>query len=326
MTLANLPPLVTVFGGSGFIGRHVVRALAKRGYRIRVAVRRPDLAGFLQPLGNVGQISFTQANLRYRASVDRAVEGADCVINCVGVLFENGRNTFDAVQEFGARAVAEAARSAGARLVHVSAIGANADSDSKYARTKGRAEAAIQTIKKDAIIFRPSIVFGPEDGFFNKFADMARLLPILPVIGGGKTKLQPVYVEDVAEAVARAVDGKVAAGKIYELGGPEVLTFRECLETMLKITARKNPLVSMPFGIASLIGSVASLVPFVAPPITPDQVRLLKYDNIVSEKNEKEGRTLKGLGITPTMLTSVLPSYLVHYRPHGQYTGSGKAA
>jgi uncharacterized protein YbjT (DUF2867 family) len=326
MTLANLPPLVTVFGGSGFIGRHVVRALAKRGYRIRVAVRRPDLAGFLQPLGNVGQISFTQANLRYRASVDRAVEGADCVINCVGVLFENGRNTFDAVQEFGARAVAEAARSAGARLVHVSAIGANADSDSKYARTKGRAEAAIQTIKKDAIIFRPSIVFGPEDGFFNKFADMARLFPILPVIGGGKTKLQPVYVEDVAEAVARAVDGKVAAGKIYELGGPEVLTFRECLETMLKVTARKNPLVSMPFGIASLIGSVASLVPFVAPPITPDQVRLLKYDNIVSEKNEKEGRTLKGLGITPTMLTSVLPSYLVHYRPHGQYTGSGKAA
>jgi len=326
MTLANLPPLVTVFGGSGFVGRHVVRALAKRGYRIRVAVRRPDLAGFLQPLGNVGQISFVQANLRYRQSVERAVEGSDCVVNCVGILFETGRNTFDAVQDFGARAVAEAAKNAKARLVHVSAIGADEKSESHYARSKGRAEAAVLSIKKDAVIFRPSIVFGPEDSFFNKFADMARLSPVLPVIGGGATKLQPVYVEDVAEAVARAVDGKAVAGKIYELGGPEVLSFRECLQTMLKVTARKNPLVSMPAGIASLIGSIASLIPFVSPPITPDQVRLLKYDNVVSAKAEKDERTLKGLGITPTMVTSVLPSYLVHYRPHGQYTGTGKAA
>ncbi|APO73195.1 NAD-dependent nucleoside-diphosphate-sugar epimerase protein [Rhizobium etli 8C-3] len=326
MTLANLPPLVTVFGGSGFLGRHIVRSLAKRGYRIRVAVRRPDLAGFLQPLGNVGQISFVQANLRYRNSVDRAVEGADVVINCVGVLFETGRNTFDAVQEFGARAVAEAARASGAKLIHISAIGADAHSDSSYARTKGRAEAAILSIKKDAIIFRPSIVFGPEDGFFNKFAEIARLSPVLPLIGGGKTKLQPVYVEDVAEAVARAVEGKAASGTIYELGGPEVLTFRECLQIMLKITARKNRLVSIPFSLASLIGSIASLVPFVKPPITPDQVRLLKRDNVVSTKAEADGLTLKALGVTPTMVTSVLPSYLVHYRPHGQYTGSGKAA
>ncbi|TCU18271.1 complex I NDUFA9 subunit family protein [Rhizobium sullae] len=326
MTLANLPPLVTVFGGSGFIGRHIVGALAKRGYRIRVAVRRPDLAGFLQPLGNVGQISFVQANLRYRNSVDRAVEGADFVINCVGVLFETGRNTFDAVQEFGARAVAEAARASSAKLIHISAIGADANSDSSYARTKGRAEAAIFSIKKDAVIFRPSIVFGPEDGFFNKFAEMARLSPVLPLIGGGKTKLQPVYVEDVAEAVARAIEGKAAGGAIYELGGPEVLTFRECLQVMLKVTARKNRLVSIPFSIASLIGSVASLVPFIKPPITADQVRLLKRDNIVSTKAEADGHTLKALGVSPTMLTSVLPSYLVHYRPHGQYTGSGKAA
>ncbi|MBB3592831.1 NADH dehydrogenase [Rhizobium sp. BK529] len=326
MTLANLPPLVTVFGGSGFIGRHVVRALAKRGYRIRVAVRRPDLAGFLQPLGNVGQISFVQANLRYRNSIDRAVEGADHVINCVGILFESGRNTFDAVQEFGGRAVAEAARNAGATLTHISAIGANSGSHSSYGRTKGRAEAAILSIKPDAVIFRPSIVFGPEDSFFNKFADMARLFPVLPLVGGGKTKFQPVYVEDIAEAVARAVDGKVEGGKIYELGGPEVLSFRECLETMLKVTARKNRLVSLPFGIASLIGSIASLVPFIAPPITPDQVKLLKQDNVVSKEAEAEGRTLKGLGITPTMVTSVLGSYLVQYRPHGQYTGSGKAA
>lgn len=326
MTLANLPPLVTVFGGSGFIGRHVVRALAKRGYRIRVAVRRPDLAFFLQPLGNVGQISFVQANLRYRNSVDRAVEGADHVVNCVGILFESGRNTFDAVQEFGCRAVAEAARGAGATLTHISAIGANANSASNYGRTKGRAEAAVFSIKPDAVIFRPSIVFGPEDSFFNKFADMARIFPALPLVGGGKTKFQPVYVEDVAEAVARAVDGKVAGGRIYELGGPEVLTFRECLELMLKVTARKNSLVSLPFGIASLIGSIASLIPFITPPITPDQVKLLRTDNVVSPEAEAEGRTLKGLGITPTMAASVLASYLVQYRPHGQYTGSGKAA
>lgn len=326
MTLANLPPLVTVFGGSGFIGRHVVRALAKRGYRIRVAVRRPDLTGFLQPLGNVGQISFVQANLRYRNSIDRAVDGASHVVNCVGILHETGRNTFDAVQEFGGRAVAEAARSAGAGLTHISAIGANANSDSSYGRTKGRAEAAILSIKPDAVIFRPSVVFGQEDSFFNKFADMARMSPILPLVGGGKTKFQPVYVEDVAEAVARAVDGKVAGGKVYELGGPEVLSFRECLETVLKATSRKNPLVSIPFSIASLIGSIASLIPFITPPITPDQVRLLKHDNIVSREAEAEGRTLKGLGITPTMATSVLDSYLVQYRPHGQYTGTGKAA
>ncbi len=326
MTLANLPPLVTVFGGSGFVGRHVVRALAKRGYNIRVAVRRPDLAGFLQPLGNVGQISFVQANLRYRNSIDRAVDGASHVVNCVGILHETGRNTFDAVQEFGARAVAEAARNAGATLTHISAIGADAKSTSDYGRTKGRAETAILTIKPDAVIFRPSIVFGPEDSFFNKFADMARMSPILPLIGGGKTKFQPVYVEDIAEAVARAVDGKVAGGKVYELGGPEVLSFRECLEMMLKVTSRKNPLVSLPFGVASLIGSIASLVPFITPPITPDQVRMLKRDNIVSAEAEAEGRTLKGLGITPTMPASVLGSYLVQYRPHGQYTGTGKAA
>jgi uncharacterized protein YbjT (DUF2867 family) len=315
MTLANLPPLVTVFGGSGFVGRHVVGALAKRGYRIRVAVRRPDLAGFLQPLGNVGQISVVQANLRYRNSIDRAVDGASHVVNCVGILHETGRNTFDAVQEFGARAVAEAARNA-----------ANANSDSDYGRTKGRAETAILSIKPDAVIFRPSIVFGPEDSFFNKFADMARMSPVLPLVGGGKTKFQPVYVEDVAEAVARAVDGKVAGGKVYELGGPEVLSFRECLEMMLKVTSRKNSFISLPFGVASLIGSIASLVPFVTPPITPDQVRLLKRDNVVSAEAEAEGRTLQGLGIAPTMPASVLDSYLVQYRPHGQYTGSGKAA
>ena len=326
MTVSNLPPLVTVFGGSGFIGRHVVRTLVKRGYRIRVAVRRPDLAGFLLPYGYVGQISLVQANLRYRQSVDRAVEGSAFVVNCVGILFESGRNSFDAVQDFGARAVAEAARAAGAKLVHISALGADIESASSYARSKGRAEAAVLSFVPDAVILRPSIVFGPEDSFFNKFAGMAQMFPALPLIGGGKTKFQPVHVEDVAQAVALGVDGVIPGGKTYELGGPEVLTFREILEFVLHTTARKRPLVSLPFGIASLLGSVASLVPFIKPPITADQVELLKHDNVVSDAAIREGRTLEGMGIQPTLLSSVVPSYLVQYRPQGQFTNTGKAA
>jgi len=326
MTVSNLPPLVTVFGGSGFVGRHVVRTLVKRGYRIRVAVRRPDLAGFLLPYGYVGQIALVQANLRYRQSVDRAVEGSAFVVNCVGILFESGRNSFDAVQDFGARAVAESVRAAGAKLVHVSAIGADIDSASSYARSKGRAEAAVLSNVPDAVILRPSIVFGPEDSFFNKFAGMAQMFPALPLIGGGKTKFQPVHVEDVAQAVALGVDGVIPGGKIYELGGPEVLTFREILEFVLRTTARKRPLVSLPFGLASLLGSVASLVPFIKPPITSDQVELLKHDNVVSDAAIREGRTLEGMGIQPTLLSSVVPSYLVQYRPQGQFTNTGKAA
>ncbi|WP_105383618.1 complex I NDUFA9 subunit family protein [Neorhizobium alkalisoli] len=326
MTVSNLPPLVTVFGGSGFVGRHVVRTLVRRGYRVRVAVRRPDLAGFLLPAGYVGQIALVQANLRYRQSIFRAVEGASHVVNCVGIMFESGRNTFDAVQDFGARSIAEAAHAAGAKLTHISAIGADPDSKSSYARSKGRAEATIFSLLPDAVILRPSIMFGPEDSFFNKFAAMAKVFPALPLVGGGKTKFQPVYVEDVAEAVARSVDGTIRAGKIYELGGPEVMTFRECLETMLRVTNRSNKLVSLPFGIASLIGSIASLIPFVKPPITSDQVQLLKVDNVVSEAAAKEDRTIQGMGIRPTLATSILPSYLVQYRPQGQYTGSGRAA
>ena len=326
MTLSNLPPLVTVFGGSGFVGRHVVRALARRGYRIRVAVRRPDLAGFLQPIGGVGQISFVQANLRYRQSVDRAVEGSDHVINCLGVLFEAGRNTFHALQDFRARAVAEAARSVGAKLTHISAIGADENSASSYARTKARGEAAVLRTVPDAVILRPSIVFGPEDGFFNKFATMARYAPVLPLIGGGNTKFQPVYVNDVAEAVARSVDGTIERGRIYELGGPEVLSFCQCLETMLRVVDRKNPLVPLPFGIASLIGSIASLVPFITPPLTADQVTLLRSDNVVSGAATSEGRTLEAIGIEPVLVEAILPSYLVRYRQQGQFTKIDKTA
>ena len=213
------PKLVTVFGGSGFIGRHVVRALTKRGYRVRVAVRRPDLAFDLQPLGGVGQIQAVQANLRNRASVDRAVAGCDHVINLVGLLFEGGKQKFSVVHDFGARAVAESARAAGVPLTHMSAIGADARSHSAYASTKGRAEAAVHDTLPDAIIIRPSIVFGPEDDFFNKFAGMARISPFLPLIGGGHTRFQPVYVGDVAEVFARSVDGTLKPGEIYELGG-----------------------------------------------------------------------------------------------------------
>lgn len=315
--------LVTVFGGSGFIGRHTVRALARRGYRVRVAVRRPELAGHLQPLGNVGQIQPVQANLRVRWSVDRAVEGADHVINLVGILHETGRQSFNAVQDFGARAVAEAARAAGAKMTQMSAIGADAASESDYARTKARGEAAVLATLPDANIVRASIVFGPEDGFFNRFANMARFSPVLPLIGGGTTRYQPVYVVDVAEALALTVDGRARPGTTYELGGPEVLTFRECMEHMLKVIDRKRMLVSVPWSIARIQGAILGMLP--NPLLTTDQVTLLRSDNVVSEAAKSEGRTLAGLGVTAESLDAILPSYLWRYRVAGQYTKSNLA-
>ncbi|TCD16159.1 complex I NDUFA9 subunit family protein [Oricola cellulosilytica] len=316
---ANLPKVVTVFGGSGFVGRHVVRALVKRGHRVRVAVRRPDLAIHLQPIGDVGQITAIQANLRHRWSVDRAVEGADAVINLVGILFESGKQTFSAVQEFGAKAVAEACRDAGVPLVHMSAIGANVDGEAEYAKTKGRAEKAVlDTLGDRAIVMRPSIIFGPEDDFFNKFADMARFSPALPLIGGGTTKFQPVYVGDVAEAFARAVDGEVAGGRIYELGGPEVLTFRECLEEVLKITRRKRFFVNIPWWAAMMQGRILGMLP--KPLLTTDQVTLLKRDNVVSAEADVDGRTLDAIGIKPASVDAILPTYLWRYREAGQFT------
>nr|WP_295462716.1 complex I NDUFA9 subunit family protein [Mesorhizobium sp.] len=315
--------LVTVFGGSGFIGRHTVRALAQRGYRVRVAVRRPELAGHLQPLGNVGQIQPVQANLRVRWSVDRAVEGADHVINLVGILHESGRQSFNAVQDFGARAIAEAARAAGAKMTQMSAIGADAASESDYARTKARGEAAVLATLPDANIIRASIVFGPEDGFFNRFANMARFSPVLPLIGGGTTRYQPVYVVDVAEALALTVDGKAKPGTTYEVGGPEVLTFRECMEHMLKIIDRKRMLVPVPWSIARIQGAILGMLP--NPLLTTDQVMLLKSDNVVSEAAKAEGRTLAGLGVTAESLDAILPSYLWRYRIAGQYTKSNLA-
>lgn len=311
--------LVTVFGGSGFVGRHVVRALARRGWRVRAAVRRPDLAFHLQPLGNVGQIHAVQANLRYPESVAAAVAGADAAVNCVGILFEAGRQNFDAVQSFGARSVARAATDAGIdRLVHISAIGANSESDSGYARTKAGGEAAVLGAGVPASVMRPSIVFGPEDDFFNRFASMSRIAPALPLIDGGTTRFQPVYVGDVAEAVARSVEGSAETGKIYELGGPRVATFRECLELMLEITGRNRLLLPLPAPAAKLMGRLTGWLP--SPPITVDQVRLLAVDNVVSDSAKRDGRTLAGLGIQPTAMEAILPTYLRQYRKAGQFT------
>ena len=312
------PKLVTVFGGSGFIGRHVVRALAKRGYRIRVAVRRPDLAFHLQPLGGVGQIQAVQANLRYRWSVDRAVAGSDHVINLVGLLFESGSQKFSTVHDFGARAVAEAARAAGVPLTHMSALGADPRSHSAYASTKGRAEAAVRDILPEAVIIRPSIVFGPEDNFFNKFGSMARMSPFLPLIGGGNTKFQPVYVGDVAEVIARSVDGTLTPGQTYELGGSEVLTFKQCLEAVLRVTGRKRLFVSIPFWVAKIQGTILGYLP--KPMLTKDQVVLLQHDNVVSHAAKAEQRTLEGIGIHPQTIEAILPSYLWRFRSHGQYS------
>jgi NADH dehydrogenase len=315
---SNMETLVTVFGGSGFVGRSVVRALAKRDYRIRVAVRRPELAGFLQPLGKVGQIHAVQANLRFPASVTAAMRDSHVAINLVGILTEGGAQTFEAVQGEGAATVAGAAAAVGARMVHVSAIGADENSLSGYARAKAAGEKAVLAAVPSATIMRPSVVFGPEDQFTNRFASLARMSPVLPLIGGGLTKLQPVYVGDVATAVADAVDGKARPGAIYELGGPEVLTMREIIEIILSIIERDRMLVSLPFGLAKLQAAFLQFAPG-AMKLTPDQVELLRVDNVVSEAAKAAGLTLPGLGITPDSLEAIAPQYLWRFRAAGQF-------
>jgi NADH dehydrogenase len=312
--------LITIYGGSGFIGRHVVRALAKTGARMRVAVRRPDLAGHLQPLGGVGQISAVQANVRFPDSLLAPARGADAVINLVGILAPSGKQTFRSVQDEGARHVAEAAREAGAKaLVHISAIGADANSPSAYARTKAAGEAAVKEVFPDAVILRPSVVFGPEDEFFNRFAALARISPVLPLIGGGKTQFQPVFAGDVAKAVIAALTGRAQAGAVYELGGPEVLTMKEVMERVLAYTMRKRWLITLPFPLAKLQGAILQLLP--NPPLTLDQVRLLEKNNVVSQAARRDGRTLEGLGITePVAVEAVVPDYLEQYRPKGQFS------
>jgi NADH dehydrogenase len=315
---SNLDTLVTVFGGSGFVGRNVVRALAKREYRIRVAVRRPELAGYLQPMGRVGQIHTVQANIRHQGSVEAAIRDAHVVVNLVGILAEGGAQTFAAVQADGAGTIAKAAAAAGAQMVHVSAIGADETSESGYARSKAAGEKAVLAAVPSATIMRPSVVFGPEDAFTNRFAALARVSPFLPLIGGGLTKMQPVYVGDVATAVADAVDGKAKAGATYELGGPETLSMREIMETILDITDRERMFVSLPFGLARLQSYFLQFAPG-ALKLTPDQVELLRRDNVVSQAAKDAGLTLEGLGITPDSLEGVAPQYLWRFRPAGQF-------
>ena len=323
--------LITVFGGTGFVGRHVVRALAADGWRIRVASRHPELAFFLQPLGKAGQIAAVQANMRYPDSLAAALRGAQAAVNLTGILAPKGQQTFDGVHRFGAGALADAVKAAGiSTLVHVSAIGADVHSASAYARSKAEGEAAVLASVPDAIIGRPSLVFGPEDDFFNRFAAMARLFPALPLIGGGNTRFQPVYVGDVAAFVAIAACGKAKPGTVYELGGPEIKTFRELLAYICEVTRRRRLLAPLPFPAANLmartteIASALSLGLFPSMlAMTRDQVTLLKSDNVVSAGAIAERRTLEGLGITPETIEAIVPTYLARFRRTGQFSATG---
>jgi uncharacterized protein YbjT (DUF2867 family) len=316
---SNADTLITIFGGSGFLGRHVVRALAKHEYRIRVAVRRPDLTGHLQPLGRVGQIHAVQANVRHRPSVAAAVRGSDVVINLVGVLFESGRQRFETLQGFGAESVALAAAAEDAQMIHVSAVGADAHSPSAYARSKAEGERLVLAATPEATIFRPSVVFGPNDDFFNRFAALARISPVLPLVGGGTTRFQPVYAGDVAEAMAKAVVGETKPGTVYELGGPEVMTFKELMQYVLATIERHRLLVPIPFWLARFQAFFFEFMP--KPLLTRDQVELLRSDNVVSDAARAEGRTLEGLGIVPRSAEAIVPSYLWRFRKTGQFRG-----
>jgi len=319
--MAGSGKLATVFGGSGFVGRQIVWSLARRDYRVRAAVRRPDLAGYLQPMGVVGQVHAVQANLRFADSIVRAVEGAETVINSVGILAPSGAQTFAAVHVEGARQVAKAAREAGAtRFVHVSALGADKTSSSRYAATKAEGEAAVLAEFPSAIILRPSIVFGPEDQFFNRFAAMARFSPALPLVGGGRTKFQPVFAGDVGEAAANAVTGAGEPGTIYEIGGPQVATFRELLEATLRYAGRRRALVPVPFWLMRLQALLTWPLPNALRPVTADQLKLLKHDNVVSEAAKRDGRVIQSLGVPqPASVDAIVPAYLERFNPKGQY-------
>jgi NADH dehydrogenase len=319
--------LVTIFGGSGFVGRYIARRMAQAGWRVRVAVRRPNDAIFVRPYGVPGQVEPVACNIRDEASVRAALAGASAVVNCVGILNRDGRNTFDAVQAEGAGRIARAAAAEGvAHVVHLSAIGADAGSDSDYARTKAEGEAAVTAAFPGAVILRPSIVFGPEDGFFNRFAAMTRLGPVLPVVGAG-TRFQPVYVDDVAQAAVLGATGRAAPG-VYELGGPEVESFRTLMQRMLAVIRRRRLIVNVPFFAARIMGGVfdalqaLSLGLFTNGLLTRDQVRNLARDNVVAPG----ARGLADLGITPTAMEAVLPEYLWRYRPSGQFAAIKESA
>ena len=319
--------LVTIFGGSGFLGRYAARELVKKGWRVRVACRRVNLAGDVRLAGAPGWVDIAQANIRDRASIERALEGADAVVNLVGLLIEKGKQTFESTQAEGAALLAQVAAEKGiSRFVQVSSIGADAGSKSDYAKTKGEAEAAVREAVPTATILRPSIVFGPEDNFFNKFAQMARFTWMMPSIGGGKTKMQPVYAGDVAEAIAEAVDNAETAGKTYELGGPRIYMMNEIYDYILRTIDRPRFKIGLPFFIAKPLGLLCGAVwryipPFSwgflgEPPVTGDQVEMLKTDNIVSEGV----LTLKDLGVTELeSVEAITPTYLWRFRPYGEF-------
>ena len=311
------PELITIFGGSGFVGTQVVQLLARAGYRIRVAVRRPDLAGHLKPLGSVGQVAPIQANVRNKDSVAAAVRGASIVINLAAIGIEKGKQRFRAINVMGARNVAEAAKAAGVKtLVQMSVLGADESSRSLFARSRAMGEAQVRAIFPEAVIFRPSIIFGVGDDFFNTLGQIARMLPIMPLFGG-RTKFQPVYVGDVAAALAQAATGNAKAGTTYELGGPDVQTHRELVQRVLADTNRRNPIVPLPAGIGTLLAIPMSLMP--KPLLTADRVTLLGIDNIVSQAATDEGRTLGAFDVAPRPLEAVLPSYLWRFSANGQF-------
>ncbi len=299
--------LITVFGGSGFIGRHIIRKLSADGWIVRAAVRDPVGASFLGPLGNAGQIVPVAADVTEPTTVEAAVRDADAVINLVGILYERGRRTFERIHVDGAANVARAARAAGAKhFVQMSAIGADTDSPAAYGRTKKAGEEAVSGAFPGAVIVRPSVVFGPEDDFFNRFASMARFLPALPVF---ETSFQPVFVGDVADAVIKILDDPATADNVYELGGPRVISFRELMKLVLSETCRRRLLLPMPLAIAEIEAWFLEMLP--VPPLTRDQVKLLESDNVVSA----EARTFKDLGLEPTAVEAILPTYLHQYRP-----------
>ncbi|WP_291297917.1 complex I NDUFA9 subunit family protein [Elioraea sp.] len=305
--------VATVFGGAGFIGRYIVKRLATQGFVVRVAGRDPERAMALKPMGVPGQILPVRASVTDARSVEASVNGATVVINCVGILFESAGARFAAVQGQGPGIVASAAAAAGVgRMVHLSAIGADAASPSVYARTKAAGEAAVLAGFPGATILRPSIVFGPEDGFFNRFGSLARFAPALPTYGGGTTRFQPVYVGDVADAVMASLDRAEAIGRTYELGGPRIYTFKELLQYVLAVTGRKRLLIDLPFSVGNLQARLFELLP--TPPLTRDQLLLLQRDNVVAEG----ALTLADLGIAPKALEAIVPAYLARFRPHGR--------